>query len=61
MVILDTLDKLDINYKMIELYRNPIDNLYSWYTRGWGDRFQNDPRSFTLNITDKKVSYLKMQ
>jgi len=53
MVNLDILDEMDINYKIIELYRNPIDNLYSWWTRGWGERFGNDPRGFTLLISHK--------
>jgi hypothetical protein len=51
MVNIDIVDNLQIDYKMIELYRNPIDNLYSWWTRGWGERFFNDPRGFTLNIS----------
>jgi hypothetical protein len=43
-------EKLNMNYKIIHIFRNPIDLAYSWFTRGWGDRFQNDPRSFTLSI-----------
>lgn len=50
MVNLEFIDQLDIPYKMIELYRHPVDNIYSWWTRGWGERFQSDPQSFTLNI-----------
>jgi hypothetical protein len=50
MVDLDVIEKLDINCKIIELYRNPVDNLYSWWDRGWGDRFTDDPRAFTLSI-----------
>ena len=51
MVNLDVVEKLDIDYRMIELYRNPVDNLYSWWTRGWGERFGKDPRAFTLLIS----------
>jgi hypothetical protein len=50
MVNLEYLDLLEIDYKMIHIYRHPIDNIYSWFTRGWGERYQNDPRSFTLSI-----------
>lgn len=50
MVNLEDMDKLDIDYKMIHIYRHPVDNIYSWYTRGWGDRYLADPRSFTLSI-----------
>ena len=39
---------LNINVKIIELFRNPIDTIHSWYKRGWGIRFdKEDPRSFT--------------
>ncbi len=50
MVHLDILTKLEIDFFMIELFRNPIDNIYSWWTRGWGERFGNDPRAFTLTM-----------
>ena len=35
----DIFKKMNINHKIIQLYRNPIDNIFSWYTRGWGKRF----------------------
>jgi hypothetical protein len=39
---------LNINTYILELFRNPIDTVYSWYKRGWGERFDNkDPRSGT--------------
>ena len=39
---------LNIDVKIIEVLRNPIDTVHSWYKRGWGRRFDNeDPRSFT--------------
>lgn len=50
MVNLDKFDLLEIDYQMLEIYRHPIDNFYSWFTRGWGTRFADDPRSFTLTI-----------
>lgn len=50
MVHLEYLDSLQFDYKMIELYRHPVDNIYSWYTRGWGERFFDDATSFTLSI-----------
>jgi len=40
--------ELNIEVQMIELFRNPIDTIHSWYKRGWGRRFDNeDSRSFT--------------
>jgi hypothetical protein len=50
MVNLEYLDLLDIDYKMIHVLRHPIDMIHSWFVRGWGERFLNDPRSFTLSI-----------
>lgn len=50
LVNLEHLNKLDIQYQMLELFRHPIDNAYSWWTRGWGVRFGTDPRAFTLTI-----------
>ena len=55
MVNLDIVEDLCIDYKIIELYRNPIDNLYSWWTRGWGERFWKDPRAFTLIISHGEI------
>jgi hypothetical protein len=40
--------ELNIDAILIELFRNPIDTIHSWYKRGWGTRFDNiDPRSGT--------------
>jgi hypothetical protein len=55
MVNLDIVDDLCIEYKMIELYRNPIDNIYSCWAKGWGERFCRDPRAFTLNISHGEI------
>lgn len=42
---------LDVNFRMISLWRNPIDVIYSWINRGWDHRFhENDPRSFSFNL-----------
>lgn len=54
LVNLGDLNKLDIDYHMICLFRHPIDNCYSWFTRGFGVRFGVDPREFTLCIEHKK-------
>jgi len=53
MVNLEFLNLLEIDYHMIEWYRHPVDNIYSWWTRGWGERFLNDPRGFTLSLAYK--------
>ena len=38
---------------MLSLWRNPVENIYSWFTRGWGERFFNrDPSNFTLMMED---------
>jgi len=42
---------LEVGFKMISLWRNPVDVIYSWIMRGWDHRFnENDPRSFSLNV-----------
>jgi hypothetical protein len=39
---------LNLGVKIIEVIRNPVDTIHSWYKRGWGKRFdQEDPRNFT--------------
>ena len=44
----DTYLKLGLNTKLIEIIRNPIDTIHSWFKRGWGKRFDSaDPRSGT--------------
>ena len=25
-----------LNFKLIEIYRNPVDTVMSWYNKGWG-------------------------
>lgn len=40
--------ELGIHAQVIELFRHPVDTIHSWYSRGWGKRFDNvDPRSAT--------------
>lgn len=50
MVNLDVLNDMDLDYKMLEIYRNPIDTVESWWAKGWGERFLDDPRVFTLSL-----------
>jgi len=50
LVNLEYLNLLDIDFRMIALFRHPIDNIYSWWTRGWGERFGKDPLAFTIAI-----------
>ncbi len=48
------LNKLNFNLKVIEVYRNPIDNVYSWIKKKVIKNFINDPRSFTLTLKSNK-------
>jgi len=44
---------LNINFSILSLWRNPVENIYSWWTRGWGERFNNrDATNFSLLIQD---------
>ena len=45
---------MKMNFKIIEIIRNPLDTVYSWYKRGLGSRYGNDPRVFTLLIKKNK-------
>ena len=54
---LDILIKMKMNFKIIEIIRNPIDTVYSWYKRGLGSRYGDDPRIFTLLIKKNKKTY----
>ena len=38
--------------KVIEIYRNPVLNIRSCYLKGYGARFGNDPRFFTLTLSE---------
>ena len=46
----DSFSKLEIDYKMLAEFRNPIDTIHSWWLRGYGDRLGNDPRAFMLTV-----------
>ncbi len=41
------------NVKIIELIRNPIALVESWYRRGWGTRFGTDPKSIPIVFNDR--------
>jgi len=43
-------DAFDNKIYILEMVRDPIDLIYSWFQRGWGHRFTSDPLSFTLTI-----------
>jgi len=53
LVNIDILEKLEIDYYIIELFRNPVDIVHSWWKRGWGERYGRDPRAFSLSIDYK--------
>lgn len=57
LVTINGLNKLDINYKMIHLFRNPIDLIISWYKRGLGKRYGKDQRQWTLLMQKKNKIY----
>jgi len=51
MVVHDTLMHIDIYFEafgekifVLEMVKNPVDLIFSWYIRGWGGRFTSDPR-----------------
>ena len=56
-VNLNILIKLEMKFKIIEIIRNPIDTVYSWYKRGLGVRYGSDPRNFTLLVKKNKKIY----
>jgi len=44
--------------KWINLMRHPIDLIHSWYARGWGHRFSDDPLSFVPVFKGRYASYV---
>jgi len=40
-------DAFGSRLRMIQMLRHPVDLIDSWYRRGWGTRFGNDPTAFT--------------
>ncbi len=57
LVNLKQLSALDLNYKMLSLWRHPIDTIFSWWTRGWGERFNGDPTGFSLIVQGEVEQY----
>jgi len=62
MTDLDIIERLGLDYKFIEIYRNPFDVIHSWIKRGWGDRFfgteahpRGDLSSFTLSLQNGDI------
>lgn len=49
--------KLKIDIKIIEIFRNPVDLVYSWSKKNLSTRFGNDKRIFTLLIEKNKKPY----
>lgn len=46
------------NLMWINLMRHPIDLIHSWYVRGWGHRFSDDPLSFVPVFKGKCGGYV---
>ena len=62
MTDLDIIERLDLDYRFVEIYRNPFDVIHSWIRRGWGDRFfgtdshpKGDLSSFTLSLSNEDI------
>lgn len=57
--VIDLLDKIIPNFKIIHVIRNPIDNIYSFYSK-YNKRYKgkkydiNNPRFFSLAFEEKK-------
>ena len=49
--------KLKIDIKIIEIFRNPVDLVYSWSKKNLSTRFGRDKRIFTLLIEKNKKPY----
>lgn len=49
----EALKKLEMDFYILEIFRHPVDVVHSWWKRGWGVRFGNDPRAFSLSIEYK--------
>jgi hypothetical protein len=57
MLVINSLNKLEINYKMIEIFRNPINIVLSWFFRNYGNRFGKDQRVFAMLINKNNKIY----
>jgi len=53
----DQFIKLKLNVKIIEIFRNPIDLVYSWHKKKLSLRYGKDKRIFTLLIEKNKKPY----
>jgi hypothetical protein len=43
--------------QMVHIQRHPIDLIHSWLVRGWGERFGQDPLSFSPTFQGKEHPY----
>jgi hypothetical protein len=43
-------------FKMIEIIRDPIDQVDTWWRRGWGTRFSKDPAAYTPSLKFKDTA-----
>ena len=50
-------NKLSLNIKFIEIYRNPFELTYSWYKRNLAKNLEYSRRSFTLKVKHKNKVY----
>ena len=48
MALYPQLKEMKLDYKLIEIYRNPFDTICSWHNKGFGSRFINDVRTWTI-------------
>lgn len=55
---LNHLKKIISKFKLLEIYRDPFDVVYSWYKRGWGKRLQDqsEPIDFSLKFKFKNYT-----
>mgnify|MGYP001213656356 CR=1 FL=1 len=51
------LNKLNIKFSIIQIFRNPFELVYSWYKAGLGKRWGKDPRIFSLTINKNKENF----
>ena len=51
MIMIKILYDLNLNFKIIEIYRNPVECAISWYNKGLAKRFGKDKRLFRVEFT----------
>ena len=55
-IVHETLPNIDVYFetypdlKVINIERNPVDLVYSWYRKGWGRRWGVDPIDFSMSF-----------